>query len=398
MRILKVTPYYYPDWPFSGPATKIKAIAEMLVQRGHQVTVLTPSYGGRQQAGISYNTATLEAAGSRVIRPRTILRHRAVTLNPSVIRYAWRQVQSFDVIHVYGYYDLLAPVVCYYARRYGIPYVLEPLGMLVPVVRSLKMKRLYHEVFGKRVVAEASRIIVTSEQERTHLISANIVDEARIVQRRNGIDLSEFSDLPARGQLRDHLGIERNEPVILYLGRIAPIKSLDLLLRAFSGMSLPGARLLLAGPDEGNGYLEGLKGLCTELGLDDHVLFLGPLYGDRKLTALVDADAVALTSQRESFGNVVAEAIAAGTPVVITDRCGIASYVRDRVGLVVAHNQFEVRDAIVRLLTDEALYQTFKANCSEVAKGFSWDEPLAQMEALYTELISIGDRNSGGNH
>jgi glycosyltransferase involved in cell wall biosynthesis len=230
-------------------------------------------------------------------------------------------------------------------------------------------------------------VIATSEQERDEMISTGI-DPAKIVQRRNGVDLSEYAQLPPRGLFRRRMGIGENEQIVLYLSRIVSKKSPDLLMLAFAELHQPETRLVIAGPDEGDGYLQQLKALRSQLGLDNaavcRVLFVGPLYGKEKLSAFVDADIFVLPSQNENFGNVIAEAVAAGTPVVITDRCGIAPYIRNRVGLVVGHNRSELRDAIACLLSDRALRDELKANCRSVAQEFSWDEPVTQMEALYS--------------
>jgi len=188
--------------------------------------------------------------------------------------------------------------------------------------------------------------------------------------------------LPERGRLRLRLGIEPDERVLLYLSRISPKKNPVMLLRAFAELNLPDTRLVVAGPDE-NGYLKQLERLGTSLGLDRKVFFTGPLYGEDKLSALVDSDLFVLPSNNENFGNVIGEAIAAGTPVVITDQCGIAPFVRDRAGLVVPVEQSAISDAIATLLTDAEMYKTFTDGCKDVVKGLSWEQPVEQMETLY---------------
>jgi glycosyltransferase involved in cell wall biosynthesis len=126
--------------------------------------------------------------------------------------------------------------------------------------------------------------------------------------------------------------------------------------------------------------------MVKELGLSGRVLFPGPLYGDNKVAALTDADVFVLPSLYESFGVAAAEAMACGTPVIVTDGCGIAPFVRDQAGLVVPHSTEALRDALQCLLTDSNLYQRFKAQGPVVAQGLSWDEPVTQMEALYGQL------------
>jgi glycosyltransferase involved in cell wall biosynthesis len=101
----------------------------------------------------------------------------------------------------------------------------------------------------------------------------------------------------------------------------------------------------------------------------------------------MDADIFVLPSQNENFGNAAAEAIACGTPVVVTDRCGIAPVVEGRAGLVISHEC----EALVRALdqlSDPGLRTRMKLGCEEVARGLGWDQPLAETEALYAQLLS----------
>jgi glycosyltransferase involved in cell wall biosynthesis len=122
------------------------------------------------------------------------------------------------------------------------------------------------------------------------------------------------------------------------------------------------------------------------LGISERLLFLGPLYGDAKWAALQDADVFVLPSQNENFGNAAAEAIAVSTPVIVTDRCGIAPWVHDQAGLVVPYEREALTEALWRLLTDEALRERFRQGCHKVAESLSWDEPVTQMEQLYSQL------------
>ena len=213
------------------------------------------------------------------------------------------------------------------------------------------------------------------------------LESQRIVIRRNGIDLSEFSNLPERGQMRSRFGIKPDERILLYLSRLSPKKNPEMLIRAFANLDLPKTKLVLAGPNE-SGYLEKLQSIRSELGLESDVVFVGPLFGNEKISALVDADIFVLPSTNENFGNVIAESVAAGTPVVITNKCGIAPYIKDRVGLVVSTEQHELQQAIITLLSDASLYKKFELACSDVAKEFSWDQPAASMEKLYKKVLT----------
>ena len=85
-----------------------------------------------------------------------------------------------------------------------------------------------------------------------------------------------------------------------------------------------------------------------------------------------------------------AEAVAAGTPVVVTKDCGIAPLIQDRVGLVTEHESSQFAEALNQVLIERELHQTFTDRCPDVAKEFTWDEPVMQMESLYRDLDNGG--------
>ncbi len=384
-RILLVSQYYMPSRQYGGPVVKLKALAETLASKGHAVTVLTAA----PQVADARPVREM-ANGVVVVYLQSVARYRAVTINPSAWWFCRRHMRGFDVVHLFGVYDFLGPIAALHAVLSGRPFVLEPLGMALPILRSISKKRLYHFLVGQHMFRKASRVIATSQSEYNQLVEGRLVPERRLLLRRNGIDLSEFLHAPEKGSVRKALGLDPKSKVVLFLGRLAPVKGLDMLLRAFARLNLPEVRLVVAGPDEGDGYRAGLLQLVEKLGLRERVQFPGPIYGEQRVGLLADADVVVLPSVFESFGNVAAEAVAAGTPVVVTKDCGIAPLIQDRVGLVTDHKASLVADAMNQLLVERELHQTFTKRCADVAREFSWDEPVMQMESLYRTLDNGG--------
>jgi len=393
MRILKTVQSYFPFQDSGGPVVKVRALARGLAERGHHVTVLTADLGiGRQdgfEVKIERSRWGWRAAGEGVetIYLSTIGHYRALTLNPHILRFSSVSLKQFDLIHVYGLYDLLGPVVTHFCRRWGIPYVVEPMGMYQPIIRSLWVKRIYHHLLGSKLVRGAHLLIATSEQERHELLDSGL-KASRIVVRRNGIDVP--SSLPVRGDIRRRLGIPPNAKLILFLGRLVAKKSPELLINAFSrwrAIADPGTPtfLVVAGPEEEAAYLRGLKELCKNLNIEGLVRFTGPLYGEEKWAAYRDADVFVLPSQNENFGNTAAESAACGTPVIVTDQCGIAPIVGGRAGIVVPHSVEALEKALEALLSNPRLCEAFRDGCAAVTRELSWDEPIAQMENLYAQ-------------
>lgn len=395
MRILKVVQAYYPFQEYGGPVIKVRALARGLVQRGHCVTVLTADLGIGKRNGMG-NTFERCAWGWRseqdsveAIYLTTLGRYRALTINPGVIGFCRAPLMGFDLVHSYGLYDLLGPVVGSFCRRRKIPYVIEPMGMFRPIVRNIPMKRLYHNVLGKSLIGGARYLIATAEMERQELLDGGIA-ASRIVVRRNGVELPER--LPERGEFRRQQGIRPDAKVVLFLGRLVSKKSPDLLIEAFARWRAKSGRgadavLVLAGPAENDSFVAGLKKMADQLGLGASIRFAGPLYDEAKWQAYRDADAFVLPSQNENFGNTAAESAACGTPVIVTDRCGIAPFV-GQAGIVVSHDCEELERALEQMLGDPNLRQRYQQGCAEMANSLSWTGPIEETEKLYEQCLA----------
>ena len=392
-RVLKVTQSYYPFLDRGGSAATVHALARGLAQRGHSVTVLTSDLGiSTTDLPIPAISKTAEGwrceqDGVEALYLSSRGGYRSLTWNPGIFAFCSERLKSFDIVHVYGTYDLLGPVVARACRQMKIPYLFEPMGMFRPIVRNLALKWFYRQVSGDSVARGSARLIATSLQEQKELIEEGIAAE-KITIRRNGIDLPALSRAP--GAFRRQWNIPQDAFLVLFLGRIVPKKSPELLLEAFAGWrrssatALP-AVLAFAGPSERVSYIRKLKAEVKRLGLTSSVIFTGPLYGDAKWSALADADIFVLPSQNENFGNAAAEAVACDVPVIVTDRCGIAPLVEGRSGLVVPH-QYEALVRALDELSDPGLRTRMKLGCKEIARGLGWEEPLAETEALYTQL------------
>ena len=396
MRLLNVTQSYYPFLDQGGPTVKVRALARGMAASGHEVTVLTADLGldaAKQKiADAASSRWGFEAKedGVEAIYLRTRARYRALTWNPGVVGFCRERLASYDVVHIFGLYDLIAPWIASACRRTGQPYVVEPMGMFQPIVRNILLKSLYHSVLGGPMLGGAARLIATAEQERQELLAGGIPD-SKIVVRRNGIDVP--GNLPPPGRFRNRWSISTDVKLVLFLGRLVSKKSPDLMLEAFSrwhrrGNGHGSSMLVVAGPDEGDGYRQRLETRAARMGLNGEVLFTGPLYGDAKWEAYRDADLFVLPSQNENFGNTAAEAVACGTPVLVTDRCGIAPIVDRRAGLVVPHDCAALEAGLEQILDHPEFAARLRAGCVEVARSLGWAEPLAETESLYRDLIS----------
>jgi glycosyltransferase involved in cell wall biosynthesis len=407
MRILSVTQSYAPFYEFGGPPVKVEELANGLTQRGHAVTVLTADWGfqSRMASGKNLGDAkrsafgwTNEVDGVQSVYLPTWFRYRAATWNPAIARYCRAQLADFDVVHIFGLYDLLGPAVASECRKQNIPYLIEPIGMFVPIVRNIFLKRVYHAQWGKEMLGGAAGLIATAEQEVEELAAGGI-PRAKIALRRNGVMAPR--QLPERGGFRGDHGIPAEALLILFLGRLSAKKSPDLLLESFAQLpeTIDGKQVWLAfaGPDE-SGMQVRLQELARAKKVDSRVVFSGPVFGDMKWSAYRDADVFVLPSQNENFGNTAAEAAACGTPVVITKNCGVARLLDGIAALVVAHETTALAQAVKEILSHLELRMRLSEGGRTAASRLGWDEPVYAMEQIYAELAAqrpVGGQSAG---
>jgi glycosyltransferase involved in cell wall biosynthesis len=397
MRILSVTQTYAPFYEFGGPPAKVEALANGLTKRGQQVTVLTADWGLEARQASTEIAATarrspfgwaLHSDQVESIYLPTWLRYRATTWNPAAKRFCAVRLAEFDVAHIFGLYDLLGPVVARECRARNVPYVVEPIGMFVPIVRNIFLKRLYHARWGKEMIDGAAAMIATAEQEVEELTAGGI-PRSKVILRRNGV--MPPRELPAKGQFRAEHGIPLAAQLILFLGRLSQKKSPDLLLQAFAQLpekiSDKQLWLAFAGPDE-SGMQVRLRELARAHGVERRVIFSGALFEGKKWAAYCDANVFVLPSQNENFGNTAVEAAACGTPVVITENCGVAPLLKAAAAIVVIHETQAVARAVKEILSDSELQRRLSEGGKQAAKRLGWEEPVSVMESLYVRLAA----------
>jgi glycosyltransferase involved in cell wall biosynthesis len=404
VKILEVSLRFPPAYAYGGVPRTAYLVSKELVRRGHDVTVFTTdAYDAKSRFAFQHSPMLTD--GIKVYHFRSIsnyLAYKNLPLAPTVARALNKYIQSFDLVHLHEYFHFLAPLVHHYTTKKNIPYILQAHGSLPRSVQrqnsktvlfaKSQPKKVFDALFGHSIVKDASRIIASSIIESSQFTNAFAdFPLEKVVHLPNYIDLSSYANLPGRGHFRKKYGIDNNAKMVLFLSRIHERKGADLLMAAFSrverAVNSP-INLVVAGPDEG--YLKILKLLAKKLDIDNQVVFPGPLLESEKLEAYVDADVFVLPSKDryESFGNVVLEALACGTPVIVTDNCGVSEWIGRDVGYVIPYDEKKLCDALLAILENENLSKTMGNNgIALIKRDLSWDKGILRLEELYNAVV-----------
>jgi glycosyltransferase involved in cell wall biosynthesis len=363
-----------------GAAVVPYDIARQLAYRGHQVTVVTSDFA-LQAARFPDQPYEL------VVFPNWIAR-AGFYVTPGLARWLREHLSNYQVAHLHTVRTFQNILAARRASHDGIPFVLQAHGTLPVFDARQSAKRLYDLLFGRRMLRDASAFIAVSPLEEQQYQAFGILPE-KIATIANGLDLDQYSRLPPRGAFRARLGISPAQKVILFLGRLHPIKNLDFLIRVFAGLrnEMPDLTLVLAGPDEGD--RERLERLAVSMGVESAVCFPGPLYQADKLAAFVDADVLCYPSAYEIFGLVPFEALMCGTPVVVSKESGMGQIISHaQAGYDVPHadlTAFIETIKMVLLNPDEARPRV-AAGQAYIRKYLAWSVIIRQLEALYQAL------------
>jgi glycosyltransferase involved in cell wall biosynthesis len=370
LRILFAAPVWAPSRAFGGPVVAAGELVRRLVARGHEVEVVTTTITDLQaRPALGSSVGIVDGATVRYLA--TPLRYRWMGITPT-LPLTLRRLNRPDVAHVFGFRDPVTTAVAAWCRLARVPYVFEPLGMFEPRLRKVLLKRMLDGTLYRGVARGAAVVVVASERERDTVVEHG-VPGGKVRVRGNGFPAP--AERPPNGDLRARLGIPNGAPLILYVGRIAAGKGIEHLVAAVQ--ELPGAHLVVAGPDDRHGVAPRGERVHTLPMTDDPPGHLYP-----------QADLFVLASAGESFGMVAAEAAAAGTPVIVSDRCGIAGFFRDGEALVVPYDRAAVVAAVRRVLGDAALREQLALGGVAAALRMSWDRVADVQEEIYREVAS----------
>ncbi len=389
-----------------GMNVYVRDLTRELGRRGLHVDVFTRSQDEHQphvKEDLGHGNRVIHIpAGIEVPLPKETLYEQVPEFVGGVRQFARAQGEVYDLIH--SHYWLSGVAARSLRAAWGVPFIqmFHTLGhMKNRVAQSPRDRegdlRLRIET---ELLRDADQIIAATPAELAQLQWLYRADVSRVTVIPPGVDLEHFYPRPA-AEAKARLGIDPKNKLLLFVGRIEPLKGVETLFQALARLRDLGVcectELYLAiiggdpsdGPADGNEEMERLKALRRELGLADLVTFLGARDQDALPDYYAAAEAVIMPSYYESFGMVALEAMACGTPVIASEVGGLAFLVKDgETGFHVPDRDPELlADRICQIITDPLLRAELGEQAAAYARGYAWPLIADKIVGVYEAML-----------
>lgn len=364
----------------------VRALSRAQGRRGHQVDVFTrridPEAPPIQPLGDNARVIQLDAGPTAAVNKNAVLDF-APEFVCNLQRFSRAEGARYDVVH--GHYWLSGWVGRLIAPRWRVPQVtmFHTLGRLknrALAVGAETDARIHAE---ERIVAGSDWLVAASEHERQSLIDLYGARRERVAVIPCGVDLELFRPVPTN-EARHRLGLSGD--VLLFVGRMDPIKGLDLLLRAFARLPRrPDLNLVVVGGDGSEPEFQRNQVLARELGIADRVQFRGAAPQDVLPDYYSAATACVVPSHYESFGLTAIEALACGTSVIASNVGGLPMVIQEREnGLLVPWRRPEaLASRLAEFLGDRALQKRLASHARETVLRYGWEKVADAVDDVY---------------
>jgi len=387
MKVLHVIPGI--SRRYGGPSTVIASLCSSLQKlRGVDIELATTDADGRGQR---IDARALPTEFPIHLFPRTF--SEQWKYSQALGRWLEPHVRQFDIVHIHALWSYSTRAAARATRRAGVPYIVRPAGMLSEYALKLGAwkKHLYWLLAERQTVSAAAALHATSSQENSDIL--RLRKDAVVWVIPNGVDEAGWSQTSCPNSLREKCGEACGElPLILFLGRLHPVKGLtDLLLPAVASMTRPAFLAIVGGSDDrAPGYEREIRETIRKLGISGRVALLGPVPPSDRWAMFDGAQVFVLPSHSENFGIVAAEAMARGCPVVMTDSVQSCEHVAAAgSGHVVSRDVQTMAESLSAIVSQPRLRRFLgDAGRTYANKHFRWDTIAARVEQMYQECLA----------
>lgn len=306
----------------------------------------------------------------------------------SFVRWIKEHISDYDLIHVHAIFSFCSTYTMWLARQKEVPYVVRPIGQLEQwsLGQSATKKKLYLDLIEKQNLLNSSAVHFTALSESEQALS--LLPNLKSILIPLGIDLPKI--IPdASLALRKKWQLDSDIPIIVYLSRIHPKKGLELLFESLASLNGEPFKLIIAG-DGDSDYIAQLKLKTQQLGLSKQIIWAGFTTGKDKDLLLQGADLFVLTSYSENFGIAVLEALASGTPALVTDGVALSHEIKlNNLGYVTTTSINSITKNLSHAINEiKGESNSTSQRCRKyVSDHYQWSMIATQLQRLYKSII-----------
>jgi glycosyltransferase involved in cell wall biosynthesis len=296
------------------------------------------------------------------------------------------------ILHVHNLWNYVPYVTYKMAKKYNVPLVVSIRGSLYKwsLQQGVVRKKIAWLLFQKKVLQRASCIHVTAISEMKAVRNLGITTPIAVVE--NGVQIDEFSQVKDSVISKNRLKLNPKFKYMLFLSRIHPKKGLHLLVNSWLKLIdvHPDWRLLVVGPCGDKKYLDQIISLLKNHDKEDRVIFTGMLYDQDRIDAFESSELFILPSYTENFGIVIAEALAAGIPVITTRETPWQVIQEFSAGWYVEVNQLEIDKALKEALNlNENKLASMGSQGLKLIEQYKWEGKAKKMMSIYNTILDI---------
>jgi glycosyltransferase involved in cell wall biosynthesis len=386
MRVLHIIPSVSPVR--GGPSQAVLEIVGALKRLGVDTEIAATNDDGPGLLDVPFGDLVDYRGAPVRFFPRWSPHSRALrefAFSASMTSWMWRHIPDYDLIHVHAMFSHASTAAMSIARWHGKPYINRPLGLLCEwsLKQSAKRKNAFLNLIERANLNHAAALEYTAEQEMEEAKTLGLTSPAFVLP--FGLHLPAM--IPdAHIKLREKLSLPADMPIVLFLSRVHHKKGLHLLIEALHVLAGRRFHLVIAG--SGDADYENQIRLQVEAGpLKERTHFVGFAKDEAKDLLLQGSDVFALTSYSESFAIAAMEALAAGTPVLLTPGVPVASLAaRFDTGWVCDLDHDSIVGAATAMLdsiSDDQAVAKRADRARAVAQHFAWNEIARKMSTVY---------------
>lgn len=378
MNILQVIPYF--AFTRGGDVNVCYNISKQFCEMGHNVTILTTTF--------DYNKEDTDSIHNLSMVPIEYKFNLALFIySPKIKEWLDKNITRYDIIHLHELRSYQNNVIIKYAKKYDIPYVLQPHASTPKHVNKSFIKNVYDLFYGNKIIQNAITTIAVSNEEAYYDKQMKAKD-VQVVY--NGMNISEYEKLPTPGTFKTNNNI--TSPYILYLGRLDKLKGINYIIEAFSLLpdEFSEYKLVIAGKI--TEYKKELDNLIKEKKIEDKVIFTGFVDEKDKISIYVDAEL--FVNPVKYMGGVsitVFESILSNTPIIVTPESG-EIIEKIGAGTIVQYGDINsLKNEMIHSLTDEKMVKKQLINGQEyIKKNLEWTTVSRKILSIYEKALREG--------